>query len=316
MTAVTHDKPKTKKDRIIELYLLGDSPADIAQKVGTSNEYVYKEISRYKRLNPGMISQKQDWNIVVKAERPVTTQNNSGLEVQRNSLAFEHSDYLRNYFDYKPISTDQVKEIYYRFHKNEDAATVIAATGIFPPIVYREYIRYLESKSHNPFELQNEIVSRIRDPPDDIRALVEKTKELILLTNDELFLIMHFRLLTDSDSSLIARISNPQLILPEGLDRIKCNFCERPQPGIIIDKNSEIAKQHKQIFVNYTCEPCLNKAMAVRKGNWDFGIYAEKVAARDGSERVNSDDAAASSVSSEKVNSVDRPVKDHNPSMF
>jgi hypothetical protein len=301
MTAVTHDKPKTKKDRIIDLFLLGVSPADIAQQVGTSIEYVYKEISRYKRLNPELMSQMQDWIPVVKDERPVKDQNNSGLEVQRYSSSFEHSDYLRNYFDCKPITTDQVKEIYDRFHKNEDAATVIAATGIFPPIIYKEYIRFLEIKSRNPFELQNEIVSKLRDPGDEIRGIVEKTKELVLLTNDELFLIMHYKLLANSDSSLIAKISNPRSILPEGLDRIKCNFCERSQPGIIIDKNSEIAKQHQQIFVNYTCEACLNKAVAVRKGNWNFGIYARSGATSEGAKRVDSMSAGESSVETQEV---------------
>jgi hypothetical protein len=164
-------------------------------------------------------------------------------------------------------------DIYSRFDKNENVAQVIAATGILPHVVQEEFVRFLDSKSRNPFELQNEIIKRLRGAPEDLQLLARRAKD-ILLTNDELFLILNYENLSNSDSSLLARISNPQLILPEGLKRIKCNFCEKSQGGIIIDKNSDLYKQHDEIFSKFTCKSCLTKVHDAIKGNWDFGRYA------------------------------------------
>ena len=49
------------------------------------------------------------------------------------------------------------------------------------------------------------------------------------------------------------------MLLPEGLKKVKCNFCGRPVPGMIIDPESQIGKRFNEIIAGFRCTSCMEK---------------------------------------------------------
>lgn len=257
---MTHTKRITKKERIIELLRKRTPPEEIALEVGTSIDYVYKENSRYNRRN-----------------ELVETQRHESISGTRNELVRRTSDFIQvapdpnfllapnpeqvmqNYYDFKPITETDSKDMYDRFLKNQDAAEVISATGFHPDLVQKEYLRYQEIKSRNPIELQNLIVSKIKDTSPVLEPLMNKLKREILLTNDELLTFIHYYSHSQIDNAIIRMVSDAQVLLPEGLKKVKCNFCGRPVPGMIIDPESQIGKRFNEIIAGFRCTSCLEK---------------------------------------------------------
>ncbi|HEY7110990.1 MAG TPA: hypothetical protein VH415_16310 [Nitrososphaeraceae archaeon] len=279
----------------MELVDAGFPATEIAKKLDTSVDYVYKVNSKKKNAINTINTEKQGRAVEAPNNNQITTNTvNPDLDYQPDLQSIRTSDQIHYYYDFKPVTEKQLMDIYSRFDKNEDAAKVIAATGILPQIVQVEFVRFLNSKSRNPFELQDEIIKRLGDAPKDLQLLARRAKDGLLLTNQELLLILNYENLSNSDSSLLTRISNSQLLLPEGLIRFKCNFCEKSQGGIIIDKNSDLAKDHDEMISKFTCKSCLTKVQEAMKGNWDFGRYAPVGTPSKEVEKVNNIDSTAS----------------------
>ena len=293
----------TKRERIVELHRKGIPPEKIALEVDTTVEYVYKETSRFNKKNEFIEMRKHESISGINNELVRRGQDNIEFISQPGiHMASNSEQATQNYYDLERISKEDSKDLYGRFLKNQDAADVISATGIDPELVQKEHLRFQEIKSRNPIELQNLIMSEIRDGNPDVEPLIKKAKSGMLLTNTELLTLINYNSRSLVDSTITKMISNPQILLPQGLDRIKCTLCDRFQPGIILDKNIEFAKQHEEVFAKCICGPCCKKAMAIKRNNWNFGIYAMTGATSEGTERVDSMSAGASSVKTQEVN--------------
>lgn len=254
------NKRITKRDRIIELHRKGIPPEKIASEVGTSIEYVYKENSRYNKKNELVEMHKHE--SISGTRNELVTSGGGFIEISstsNSSLAPKPEQGLLDYYDLKPINEDGSREIYERFLENQDAADVISATGFHPDLIQKEYFRYQDIKSRNPFELQDLILSKIRDSGPDLEALVNKAKSRILLTNDELLTLVYYYSNSLVDSAIMRMTSNTQVPVPEGLRRVQCNFCGRPAPGMILDPTSQIGNRFKEVLESFRCTSCLEK---------------------------------------------------------
>jgi len=114
-------------------------------------------------------------------------------------------------------------------------------------------------KSRNPVELQKLIVSKIKDIGPDLEPLRNKLKREILLTNDELLTLIHYYSRSQIDNAIIKMESDAQVLLPEGLKKVKCNFCGRPVPGMIIDPESQLGIRFNEIIAGFRCTSCMEK---------------------------------------------------------
>jgi hypothetical protein len=296
-------KETTKKERIVELLRKGIPPEQIALEVDTSVQYVYKETSRYNKKNELIEMHRQESLSGINNE--LVRRGQASIEfIPKSNLPVtsESEQVIKSYNEFESLSKEDTRNLYRRFLKNHDAAHVISVTGLRPDLVQKEHVRFLEMKSRNPFELQDLIISEIRDGNPDLEPLINKARSRRLLSNTDIIMLINYNSRSLVDFRISKLISNPQIPLPPGLDRIKCNLCGRFQPGIIIDKNSEFAKQHEAVFAKCLCESCLTKAMAIKKNDWNFGIYGRTEAISEGAERVNSMSVGASSVKTEEVN--------------
>lgn len=257
---MTSNKGRTKKERIIELLRKRTPPEKIALEVGTSIEYVYKENSRYNRMNELVETQRHESIFGTRNELVRRTPDFIEVAPDPNFLPTSRPEQvMQNYYNFKPITETDSKDMYDRFLKNQDAAEVISATGFHPDLVQKEYLRYQDMKSRNPIELQNLIVSLVKVAGPDLEPLMNKLKRGILLTNDEILTFIYYYSHSQRDNAIIRMVSDAQVLLPEGLRRVKCNFCGRPVPGMIIDPESQIGKRFNEIIAGFRCTSCLEK---------------------------------------------------------
>jgi len=257
---MTFHKRTTKKERIIELLRKRTPPDEIALEVGTSIDYVYKENSRYNKRNELVETQRHESISGSRNELVRRTSDLIEIAPEPSILAASRPEQaMQNYYNFKPITEADAKDMYERFRKNQDAAEVISATGLQPDLVQKEYLRYQYMKSRNPVELQKMIVSKIKDTGPDLEPLVNKLKRELLLTNDELLALIHYYSRSQIDNAIIRMVSDSQVLLPEGLERVKCNFCGRPVPGMIIDPESQIGKRFNELIAGFRCTSCMEK---------------------------------------------------------
>jgi hypothetical protein len=250
----------TKKERIIELLRKRTPPEKIALEVGTSIEYVYKENSRYNRRTELVETQRHESIYGTRNELVRRTPDLIEVAPDPNfPLASRPEQVMQNYYNFKPITETDSKDMYDRFLKNQDAAQVIGATGFHPELVQKEYLRYQDMKSRDPIELQKLIVSKVKDIGPELEPIMNKLKKEILLTNDELLTFIHYYSHSQIYNAIIRMVSDAQVLLPEGLKKVKCNFCGRPVPGMIIDPESQIGKRFNEIIAGFRCASCMEK---------------------------------------------------------
>jgi len=201
--------------------------------------------------------------------------------------------------------------MYDRFLKNQDAAEVISVTGFHPDLVQKEYLRYQYMKSRNPVELQKLIVSKIKDTGPDLEPLMNKLKRDILLTNDELLTCIHYYSHSQIDNTIIRMVSDSQALLPEGLERVKCNFCGRQVPGMIIDPQSQLGVRFNEIMAGFRCTSCVEKLdEELRLANSWSGLGGNR---RDSSE-VTATNVTAAVDSTSEITNTNTAVRNSNDS--
>jgi transposase-like protein len=254
------DKYITKKERIIELLRKGTPSGDIALEVGTSIEYVYKEISRYNKRKELVETKKHE--SISGTRNELVTRTPDFIKVSHNPdfhLTPRPEQVMQDYYNLRPITEAGLKDMYDRFLKNQGPAEVISATGFNPDLVQKEYLRFQDMKSRSPIELQKLIVSKVRDAGPDLEPLMNKVKSGILLTNDELLIFTNYYSLSLIDNAIIRLVFDAHVLLPFGLKRLNCSFCGRPLPGMIIDPESQIGRLFKSIISGYRCTSCKEK---------------------------------------------------------
>lgn len=247
--------PKTKTERIRELLIAGRPPKEVADKMDTSREYVYKEKGKLKR--EGLLVEHQSLSI---------SEGSKGITIVRDK------DDVENYFDYpygpiddvnhafverdiKPLDQKGLMSMYGAFRENMNPSEVIAKFGIRPDISQREHQRYLIMNSRDPFVLQNKIASEITNAPPEIQSIVEKSKTA-LLTNDEILSLIKFKEARYAQYYVKIAVLNNAIRLPTGIERPMCRYCNAPQPGVLFDRSSYQGSFVQKSVIISCCPTC------------------------------------------------------------
>lgn len=246
-------KPKTKSERIRELLDRGFTPREVAEKLNTTIEYVYKEKGKLRKK--GLLITEQSLTIsgeggelaIIKGQSVDSNSNNS--PTHKNQI-YENGDY-----DISREQRNDCKSMYSSFENGKDASEVVALYGIRPDISEREYNRYLSIKSRNPLDFQNSLISGLQGGHPEIQSLLDKAGSGKLLTNNELLSIISFKTQIFASQYLKDAISKPTISLP-GLNRIVCSLCYQHQPGVLLDVMSYAGKLLQGMTSGHVCSTC------------------------------------------------------------
>lgn len=259
-----HTLPKSLRQRIRELILAQAATKDIVDQLKTSKEYVYKERGKLKREG-----------LLVTHQSLSTSNGQSEITVVKDQPhLMEYVDHdgsgtvhCVNDYDIPPLDKKNLMSMYEEFQNLKGPAYVTAKHGIHPETSQKEFERFLVMSSRDPYDLQNKLTATISDAPLEIQSLINKSSQLVLLTNNEIMSIVTFKMRRYADFLIQNLVSDTLLDLPPGLDRVTCMICHRPFTGVVYDKNSEIGPFVEYNLSNFLCERCklLREDIAQRK---------------------------------------------------
>lgn len=266
VTSPNLTSPKSKRDRIRELIRADATTREILKQVDTSKQYVYKERGIMKRERRSIshqslsISDGKHDIMLVKDQNHVNRNTEFGQSI--GAVAGTSIDG----YDIPSLNKTDLMSMYTAFQINKDPSEVIAKLGLRPDIVEREHHRHLANKLRDPLELQNRLVSQIHDAPSDLRQVIEKSAH-DLLTNDEIMLLIDFRVHNDVDSRVKELISDTSVSIPTDFQRFKCRICNNCQPGALFDRSTIIGHMLVPLAQGYLCNRCRSiQAELVHKG--------------------------------------------------
>jgi hypothetical protein len=245
-------KPKTKSERIKELLDTGFSPLEVAEKLNTTIDYVYKEKGKLRKK--GLLVSEQSITLAREGNK-LTLVKGQPIDNHLNYSTLSGEDQIYGNSDLSPVKRDDLKSMYSCFEKKMDASEVVAFHGFRPDISEKEYNRFLSIKSRDPLEFQRSLISRIQNAPPEIQSLIDKTRLGILLTNSELHSIIDFKMQVYASQYLLEVVSNPKIPVP-GLNRYICRYCHVPQPGVLFDKTSRPGNLLRIFSSSYICSNC------------------------------------------------------------
>ncbi len=260
-----HTESKTKTERIRELLREGLTPREVANRLGTSREYVYKEKGRMKR--GGVLVEQQSLSISdgVNGITIVKDQENAGKYVDYQPEPIDRVNREFGEYDIPPLDKENIMSMYDAFGDNMSPAEVIAKFGIRPDISQREHQRYLIMNSRDPFDLQNRIVGGIINAPPEILAIIDKSKGN-LLTNDELLLVINFKIGNFAYLHISDTVLNPAISVPYRVQRPKCRICKAMQPGVIYDVTTYLGAYGQKLIDNVPCQKCMSVMQEIQSG--------------------------------------------------
>jgi hypothetical protein len=241
--------------------MAGRSPKDVATLMDTSRDYVYKENGKLRR--DGLMVTERTLSIRSGSNDRPTAGDSS------NAGGNPTTDRLKGLgdFDIPPVGKDDLMSMYDSFEKNLGPTEVITKLGIRPDISQKEHRRFLAMKSRDPFELQANIVLGLEGAPDEIQLIINKSHRGILLTNEELMSVIHYRYQVFSNRYVKDAVSTPSIGIPVGLERIVCSQCHQVQSGVILDKNVYAGSIVHGLSKFHFCFNCKNKGIQNRVGN-------------------------------------------------
>ena len=251
-----HTSPKTKAQQIRDLILAKATTKQIVEKVGTTEEYVYKE--RGKLRKDGLLPTHQSLTISdgINDVTLVKDQNNVERYHIEQTSSINNEEGRTGRYDIPALDKNSLMSMYTAFEDNNGPGYVTAQFGIHPEISQREYQRYLTMSSRDPFDLQSRITSGIVGAPREIQAIVDKSNDN-LLTNDEIVTVNNFRMYKNADFYVKKIISDPNIQLISGLGRFVCSSCHMAQAGVIFDRITEAGSfTEKYLGIGHVCPTC------------------------------------------------------------
>jgi hypothetical protein len=173
-------------------------PIQIASKVGTSVEYVYKETSKLRKVKAGgglvvsssIIEQskrKDEMSLIIPGQEESNmnmAKLNSLIPIKVDNSHSYKNNY--NHLDIPPIGSEELKIMYSQFIAGKTPIEIISIYGYHPDIVEGEYNRFLRLRDRDVDRLLTSIVNGCgNEPRGELKLLVDRYHTEGYLTNED-----------------------------------------------------------------------------------------------------------------------------------
>ncbi|MFZ0326711.1 MAG: hypothetical protein WBQ25_20285 [Nitrososphaeraceae archaeon] len=266
-----------KKQRIWALVSDGKYPPEqIASMVGTTVEYVWKETSRFKkatiggsdvvsRSTTGISKRKEETSVIVKGRsggeqgiREISIPNNQ--DRMRAIDGFFYTNKPNHYLDIPRMVSGELKTLYSEFSAGKKPIEIIADHGYHPDIVESEYHRFLRLTDRDINALLSSIIidcETFSKPTEELKNLIKEYRNKGYLDNDDICELLRLKSEHERESELALLTFDPNERLPRGVVKLRCNLCNSPIPGVILDSASGIGRIIlDQYGTNMRCLSC------------------------------------------------------------
>ena len=237
------NKPQSKRQQIWRLVSDGSmTPKDIALKVGTSVENVWKEKSLLKSRE-GLVlsrsttqkSKKQSEMILFNPEEHGDRSSTAPMQV-RSRVSTGLIDYL---IDIPHLGSEDLKTLYREFKSGKKPIDILAEYGFHPEAVEIEYRRFRELSERDSDELLRRIMLKVidrgyeEDPA--MKMLIDLYRQRGYLTNTEILEVLtHYRR-KEIEQEIDFLGLDVSRRLPSGFRRIKCSNCDNLHIDVIVN---------------------------------------------------------------------------------
>jgi hypothetical protein len=268
----------SKKQRIWALASDGKySPDQIASMVGTTIDYVWKETSRYKKARTGnglivsktteLSKRKAETSIFLHKSDQLAQSGVHDISASKNQAQMIPVDnvYLNGkpdrFLDIPKMELADLKTLYTEFNARKKPADIIANHGFHPDIVEFEYQRFLRLSGLDVHEILQEIIAdcnTIMEPRGELKLIIDKYHREGNFQNNDIYELLSLKSEHEWQSRLAMSMFAPKESFPEGVVSLKCNQCNEPISGVLINHKSEIGKSILDHYANFRRYSCTN----------------------------------------------------------
>lgn len=249
-TPLTNNR-RSKRQQIWELVSEGKlTPAEIAVRIGTSVENVWKETSRLRSQGGYVMSRRttkrSDKREMILVEGEQRNENNIGLQRARPSVrsaSIPLTDYLSSITQ---LDSGGLKVLYKEFKAAKKPVDIIAEHGFHPDIVELEYRRFMRLSERDSDQLLNRIVQDIVQgsySSESIKSLINLYHQRGYLMNDEILDLLKQYIQEKLEEEIAMFTIDRKLKLPTGFRRLRCRNCKEELFDAIISDKLPLGKE-------------------------------------------------------------------------
>lgn len=263
-------KPESKRQQIWRLVSEGHPPKDIAVKLNTSVENVWKEKSLLKSRGGLVVSRsttqqskKQNETILFSPGLEQVDRHSTELQKVNSRKRSGPIDYL---LDIPLLSSDDLKTIYREFKAGKKPIDIMAEYGFHPEAVEIEYRRFKDLSERDSDELLRSIMLNVtgkgyeKEPARNstIKKLIEDYHQKGYLTNMEILELLGQYTKEEVDQRLDFMVFDQSSRLPSGFRRLRCSNCDNKHLDVIVHDKFPLGKEVVNKYDGKApCQVCL-----------------------------------------------------------
>lgn len=266
------NKPESKRQLIWRLVAEGHPPKDIAARLNTSVENVWKEKSLLKSRGGLVVSRstmqqskKQNEMILFSQGLEQLDRNSMELQKVKSRRRSEPMGYL---LDIPLLSSDDLKILYSEFKAKKKPIDIIAEYGFHPEAVEIEYRRFNDLSERDSDELLRSIILYVSGrgyekkyaKNSTLRKLIDNYNQKGCLTNMEILELLGQYIKEEVDQKSKLMLFDPTSRLPDGFRRLRCSNCDNPHLDVIVRDKLPLGKEVANRYDGKArCHVCLSE---------------------------------------------------------
>jgi hypothetical protein len=266
------NKPESKRQQIWRLVSEGHSPKDIAARLNTSVENVWKEKSMLKSRGGLVVSRsttqqskKQNEMILFSPGLEQVDLNSTELQKVKSRKRSDPTDYL---LDIPPLSSDDLKTLYSEFKAKKKPIDIMAEYGFHPEAVEIEYRRFNDLSERDSDELLRSIMLYVsgkgyeKEPAKNstLKKLIDSYNQKGCLTNMEILELLGQYTKEEVDQRLDLMVFDSTSRLPGGFRRLRCSNCDNTHLDVIVHDKLPLGKEVANKYDGKAlCQSCLSE---------------------------------------------------------
>jgi hypothetical protein len=222
------------------------TPRDIAVKLNTSVENVWKEKSLLKSRGGFIVSRnttqqfkKQSEMILFDPEGEQGERSSTALQRLKSRKSTGLSDYL---IDVPQLNSEGLMIVYRELKSGKKPIDILAEHGFHPEAVEIEYRRFVELSERDSDELLKRIMLKViqkgyeKEPVGNIKikTLIDRYRQRGYLTNNEILELLDLYNEEEVRREMDLSLFDPDGRLPMGFRKLRCGKCNEKYLGVIV----------------------------------------------------------------------------------